>query len=169
MAGTSHVSSGRQKGQNAPNAAALSAMARKERLGNLCLSVPGGLLIFVVLVIPVGWLFYLSAFDAAGNLSWSNYERLGRGTYLRSFFTTFRVAGIVTLLTVVMGYPVAYMMSQARARMATVILVAVMLPFWTSVLVRTYAWLVLLQRSGLINGWLQSLGLTHEPLALVHN
>jgi ABC-type spermidine/putrescine transport system permease subunit I len=48
-------------------------------------------------------------------------------------------------------------------------MVLVLVPFWTSVLVRTYAWLVLLQRNGLINGWLQSLGLIDEPLQLAHN
>lgn len=153
----------------APNARTLRAQARAERLGRLGLTLPGTLLICAVLLVPVGWLSYLSAFDAAGNLSWVNYQRLGSDLYLRSFLTTFRVAGIVTLLTVLMGYPVAYMMSQARPRMATVILVAVMLPFWTSVLVRTYAWLVLLQRTGLVNGWLQALGLTSTPLPLVHN
>lgn len=169
MADTSLSITGRRAGRGALNADTLRAQARSEKLGRIGLTLPGSLLICVVLLIPVGWLFYLSAFDAAGNLSWANYERLGRSLYLRSFFTTFRVAGIVTLLAVLMGYPVAYMMSQARPRMATVILVAVMLPFWTSVLVRTYAWLVLLQRTGLVNGWLQSLGLTSEPLALVHN
>ncbi|MBB4122048.1 ABC transporter permease [Martelella radicis] len=169
MADTSFHGSARLTGEGRLNAGVLAAQARRENASNMGLTLPGSLLICIVLLVPVGWLFYLSAFDAAGNLSWSNYERLGRSLYIRSFFTTFRVAGIVTVLSVVMGYPLAYMMSQARPRMATVILVAVLLPFWTSVLVRTYAWLVLLQRTGLVNGWLQSLGLTSEPLALVHN
>lgn len=160
---------GRAWGESGPNAAALRAQARREGWARIGLTVPGAVLIFAVLLIPIGWLFYLSVFDAAGNLSTVNYERMGRTVYLRSFTTTFRVAGIVTLLCILMGYPVAYMLGQARPRMATVILVAVMLPFWTSVLVRTYAWLVLLQRTGLINGWLQSLGVITEPLPLVHN
>lgn len=169
MAETFPATSGQRPAGIALNAKALGARARSERMGRIGLTLPGSLLICVVLLIPVGWLFYLSAFDARGNLTWANYARMGSGLYLRSFFVTFRVAGIVTALTVLLGYPVAYLMSQARPRMATVMLVAVMLPFWTSVLVRTYAWLVLLQRTGLINGWLQALGVTTEPLALVHN
>ncbi len=66
-----------------------------------------------------------------------------------------------------LGYPLAYVLSQLPRRAANLLLIAVMLPFWTSLLVRTYAWLVLLQRQGLINTWGMALGLWDEPLALV--
>ncbi|MEQ5828946.1 ABC transporter permease [Sulfitobacter sp. NFXS29] len=151
------------------NAGILRRDAIRERLGATSLTFPGLILIALVLLVPVLWLFWLSAFDAAGELSWANYERMGRSIYIRTLTTTFRIAFIVTLCCALMGYPVAYLMSQSGRRVSLVILLCVLLPFWTSVLVRTYAWLVLLQRTGLINTWLQNWGIIDEPLALVHN
>ena len=148
---------------------ALRRDARRETLMGYLLASPGSLLIILVLMVPILWLFWLSAFDASGDLTLANYERMTKSIYIRTFFTTFRIAGIVTLSCAILGYPVAYLLSQAGPRLATVILVCVMLPFWTSVLVRTYAWLVLLQRTGLINSWLIDAGLIDAPLALVHN
>jgi len=79
------------------------------------------------------------------------------------------VSLITTGICVAFGYPLAYVLSQLPRRAANLCLIAVMLPFWTSLLVRTYAWLVLLQRQGLINSWGIRLGLWDEPLALVNN
>lgn len=143
--------------------------ALRERLGATSLTFPGLILIALALLVPVLWLFWLSAFDAAGELTWENYERMGRSIYIRTLTTTFRIAFIVTLCCAVMGFPVAYLMSQSGRRVSLIILLCVLLPFWTSVLVRTYAWLVLLQRTGLINTWLQDWGIIDAPLALVHN
>ena len=158
-------------GTGAPtvNENVLARQASRERVSRDLLSVPGTVLIVLVLVIPVGWLFWLSLFDMAGNLSTENYARLTGRIYIRSFTTTFRVSALVTLFAVLLGYPVAYLMAQSRPRTATMILAAVLLPFWTSVLVRTYAWLVILQRTGLVNTWLVDLGVISEPLHLVHN
>ncbi|WP_239025032.1 ABC transporter permease [Rhodoligotrophos defluvii] len=141
----------------------------RERAALWSLSLPGAALIFIVLVLPIGWLFWLSFFDAAGEPSLVNYQRMLRSVYVKTFITTFEVAGLVTVLCVLLGYPVAYLLSQVSRRTATILLVFVMLPFWTSVLVRTYAWLVLLQRTGLINSWLVGSGLIDEPVPLVHN
>jgi putative spermidine/putrescine transport system permease protein/spermidine/putrescine transport system permease protein len=69
----------------------------------------------------------------------------------------------------VLGYPVSYLLSQLPDKAAQVLMIFIILPFWTSVLVRTYAWLVLLQRHGLVNTWLANLGLISEPLPLVNN
>ncbi|MEM7524002.1 MAG: ABC transporter permease, partial [Pseudomonadota bacterium] len=65
--------------------------------------------------------------------------------------------------------PLAYFLSQLPARAANICMIAVLLPFWTSLLVRTYAWLVLLQKKGLVNDWAISLGLWTEPIKIVHN
>jgi putative spermidine/putrescine transport system permease protein/spermidine/putrescine transport system permease protein len=111
----------------------------------------------------------MSIYDASGALSTENYARLLRPAYIDSFLTTFKVAGIVTVVCVILGYPVAYLLSQLPERAAQVLMIFIILPFWTSVLVRTYAWLVLLQRHGLINTWLTNLGLISEPLPLVNN
>mgnify|MGYP002682960376 CR=1 FL=1 len=68
-----------------------------------------------------------------------------------------------------LGYPLAYVLSQLPPRVANLCMIGVLMPFWTSILVRTYAWLVLLQRQGLINTWGIKLGLWDQPLTLVHN
>jgi len=151
------------------NAGILRRKEVMERFSATLLTFPGLILIALVLLVPVLWLFWLSAFDAAGELTWANYERMGKAIYVRTFTTTFRIAIIVTVCCAILGYPVAYLMSQAGRRLSLVILLSVLLPFWTSVLVRTYAWLVLLQRTGLINTWLQNWGVIDTPLALVHN
>lgn len=152
------------------NAGALRADGRRESLGLLALLSPGLLLVFAVIIVPIGWLFWLSLFDEAGQLSAANYARFfEQASYIKTFVTTFKVAFTVTGACVVLGYPLAYMLSQLPRRAAGVCLIFVILPFWTSVLVRTYAWLVILQRKGLVNTWLMDLGVIAQPLPLANN
>lgn len=152
------------------HAAGLRRDERLERWKLFGLASPAILLVLVILVIPVGWLFYVSFVGADGNFSLENYERMvSRKSYLRIFVTTFQVSILTTALCIVIGYPLAYFISQLPTRWANLCLVTVLLPFWTSLLVRTYAWLVLLQKQGLVNQWAISLGLWDEPLKFVHN
>ncbi|OYX41920.1 MAG: ABC transporter permease [Rhodobacterales bacterium 32-67-9] len=141
-----------------------------ERLKLFGLGSPAILLILVILVIPVGWLFYVSFIGADGNFSLENYERmLKQKSYLRIFRTTFEVSFLTTGLCILIGYPLAYFIAGLPNRIANLCLITVLLPFWTSLLVRTYAWLVLLQKRGLVNEWAISLGLWEEPIKIVHN
>jgi len=152
------------------NAAGLRQDERLERLKLFGLSSPALLLVLLILVIPVGWLFYVSFIGADGTFSMENYERMiKRKSYGRIFYTTFEVSVLTTGLCILIGYPLAYFMSQLPSRIANLCLITVLLPFWTSLLVRTYAWLVLLQKNGLVNNWAISLGLWDEPLKIVHN
>ena len=152
------------------NAEGLRRDEQLERLRLFGLASPALLLVLVILVIPVGWLFYVSFIGADGTFSMENYERmLKRKSYARIFRTTFEVSLLTTGLCILIGYPLAYFMSQLPTRWANLCLITVLLPFWTSLLVRTYAWLVLLQKRGLVNDWAISLGLWDEPLKLVHN
>jgi putative spermidine/putrescine transport system permease protein len=153
-----------------PNRAELARDARGERRRMFALCSPAVLLVAVLLGLPVGWLFWLSLLDPSGAFTIENYGRMvGSVSYLRTFQTTFEIAFVVTAITVLIGYPLAYCLSQLPPRATGFALAFVILPFWTSLLVRTYAWLVLLQRRGVINTWLTSLGLLQEPLPLVHN
>jgi putative spermidine/putrescine transport system permease protein/spermidine/putrescine transport system permease protein len=136
----------------------------------LGLSGPALALVLVTMVLPIAWLFGLSFLADDGSLSLVHYRRMiEQPSYARIFGATFKVSLLTTALCVVLGYPLAYVLSQLPRRAANLCLIAVMLPFWTSLLVRTYAWLVLLQRRGLVNTWGMELGLWDEPLALVHN
>jgi putative spermidine/putrescine transport system permease protein/spermidine/putrescine transport system permease protein len=152
------------------NADGLADDAKREQWAMFGLCSPALVLIGIILFIPVGWLFWLSFFDSAGQLTWENYARMGESrAYIKTFRTTIEISIIVTAVSVLLGYPLAYLLSQLPRRAAGICMIFVILPFWTSLLVRTYAWLVLLQRRGVINTWLVDMGIIDEPLRLVHN
>lgn len=152
------------------HAVALRRDATLETARLFGLSVPALVLVLIGLIIPVGWLFYLSAFDDAGALSAENYLRLiQQPSYSRILLITFEISFLTTAICVVGGYLLAYMLAQMPRRGAAIGMIAVLMPFWTSILVRTYAWLVLLQRDGLVNRLGEWLGLWKTPLPLVYN
>jgi putative spermidine/putrescine transport system permease protein len=154
----------------APLAAADPSVAfqRREQGLMMMLAAPALLVVFVLLVIPLGWLFWQSIH--ADGFTFEHYHRiLTEDVYRNTFVLTFKLSVMVTLLTLALGYPVAYAASALPQRWAAVVLALVVLPFWTSVLVRAYAWLILLQRTGLVNNGLLSLGLIDRPLPLAHN
>ena len=152
------------------NADKLRAAERRENLTIFALSLPALIAVFVVIVIPVGWLFSLSFLDSSGQLSLVNYQKMIEyKSYARVFKTTFNVSILTTLLCILIGYPLAYFLSQIPRRYVGFFMLTVLLPFWTSLLVRTYAWLVMLQRNGLINNFAIDLGLWDTPLKLAHN
>ena len=152
------------------NAKGLRRDELREKLALFGLSAPAALLVLVIIVIPVGWLFWLSLFNDQGALSLSNYTRMiDNKSYTRIFVTTFKVSFLTTAFCVLLGYPLAYFLAQLPRRWAALGLMTVLLPFWTSLLVRTYAWLVVLQRKGLINQWGLELGLWDAPVRLAHN
>ena len=122
------------------------------------------------MVVPVAWLFALSFLADDGSMSLVNYRRLiEQPAYERIVVVTFEISALTTLICIVLGYPLAYLLSQLPRRPAALCMIGVLMPFWTSILVRTYAWLILLQRHGLINDWGQRLGLWHRPLTLVYD
>jgi len=82
---------------------------------------------------------------------------------------TFKISAVVALLCALLGYPVAFLLASLPPRWANPLLILVLLPFWTSALVRTTAWVVLLQTEGVLNNVLLGLGLVEAPLALVYN
>ena len=141
---------------------------RREQRLMLALALPALLVILLLVVLPVGWLAWQSVYHNGFTLE--NYRRIwSEDIYWRSFALTFEISLLVTLLALLLGYPIAYAASVAPKRWGIIILALVVLPFWTSVLVRAYAWLALLQRTGVINQLLRQLGVIDEPLALVHN
>ena len=141
---------------------------RREQALMLALTLPALLVILSLIVLPVAWLAWQSIYHNGFTLE--HYRRIfSEAIYWRSFALTFEISLLVTLLALVLGYPIAFAASSARRGWSIVILALVVLPFWTSVLVRAYAWLALLQRNGVINHLLEDLGLIHEPLVLVHN
>ena len=164
------MSEGFALAESRPNEDTLRRHNWREQRLLLGLASPALLIVLVIMVLPVGWLFYLSFLADDGAFSLANYNRmLESKAYGRIFWTTFKVSFLTTGICILIGYPLAYFLSQLPPRAANLCLLAVLLPFWTSLLVRTYAWLVLLQRQGLLNTWAIEIGLWDEPLKLVHN
>ena len=153
-----------------PNEKGLQQVAANERLTFFGLTLPYLLMVTALIVIPVGWLFYLSFIGRDGSLSFENYERMMKSkAYIRIFITTFKISILTTIICAAIGYPLAYFMSQLSRKWANICMIGVLIPFWTSLLVRTYAWLVLLQKKGLLNNMAIEMGLITEPIKIVHN
>ncbi len=116
--------------------------------------------------------------DEFGQVLWGfsleNYARLLDPVYLRIFLRSLGFAALTTVLCLLIGYPVAYHLARAAPRVRELLLLLVLVPFWTSFLVRTYAWMAILREEGLLNAlvaWLQPawapLGLLYTPVAVV--
>ena len=152
------------------NAESLRIQGKREQWMLLSLATPAFLAIVAIIVIPVGWLFYLSFIGNDGQPSLEHYRKMVEyKSYARVFVTTFQVSILTTLLCILIGYPLAYFLAILPKRVAGFFMLAVLLPFWTSLLVRTYAWLVLLQKNGILNDFAISVGIWETPIKLVHN
>ena len=152
------------------NKSALEKLDRNERFKLFGLTLPYMGLVSCLILVPIGWLFYLSFVGRDGSFSFENYTRmLDSKAYIRIFITTFKISFLTTLICAIIGYPLAYFMSQLPKKWAGICMIGVLIPFWTSLLVRTYAWLVLLQKKGLLNNVLIDLEIITEPIKFVHN
>lgn len=102
-------------------------------------------------------------------LNFGNYLFLWHDSlYLQAFLSSLEVASLSTVLCLLIGYPMAYAIARADAAWRNILLLLVILPFWTSFLVRVYAWIGLLRNNGVINNVLMALGLIHEPIVMLN-
>jgi len=99
----------------------------------------------------------------------NNYARFFDPLYLKIFARSFKIAGITTVLSLLLGYPMAYWIATRTPKWRNILLLLLMIPYWTNFLVRTYAWILILRDSGLINSLLMGWGLIAEPLPLFGN
>jgi putrescine transport system permease protein len=110
-----------------------------------------------------GWAGLQAFFTA---LSTSNYAALAADTiYLASYLKSLEVAALATLILLLIGYPIAYGIARMEARTQAILILLVILPFWTSFLIRVYAWITILQHDGLLNRVLTGLGIIATPVA----
>ena len=131
------------------------------------LVIPAVVFLAVFFLVPLVAMSVRSVTDPVG-AGLSNYERFfAEAAYLRVLTNTFWIAVLATLSSLIVGYPFAYLMTIVPGRLAGLLLIAVLLPFWSSLLVRTFAWQVLLRDTGIINRFLLDLGLITEPLTLI--
>ena len=105
----------------------------------------------------------------AVKLNFNNYAFLFTDElYLKAFVNSIKVAIVSTVLCLLIGYPMAYGIARSKPVTRNILLLLVILPFWTSLLLRVYAWIGLLKANGVINNILMSLGLIHEPLVMLY-
>jgi spermidine/putrescine transport system permease protein len=142
----------------------------------LILLGPGLGWLALLLVVPCALVFFMSFFERGtyGGVDYAvatgeNYARAFDPLYGGIFLRSVEIAAMTTLLALLIGYPAAAAIAAQPQRRQMALLVLVMLPFWSNYLIRTYAWMVLLNREGLINRALESLGLIGEPLPLLYN
>ncbi|AZO79944.1 MULTISPECIES: ABC transporter permease subunit [unclassified Bosea (in: a-proteobacteria)] len=147
------------------------AHSRKLRFGALWLAVPGLLFLAVFFVYPVAQLLGLSIVDPeSGAFSAGAYQRIAAtDVYLRVLGITFRIAGWTAVWSLLIGYPLAYWIARLPDLFRGRMLLFVMVPFWTSYLVKTFAWMIVLGRSGIINSLATGSGIVDQPLPLLHN
>lgn len=130
--------------------------------------LPAVLMLLVLYLVPLGQVLLTSVTDPRPGLQ--NYQLLFTSTSVqKSMLTTVRIAAVTTFFALLLGYVVAYAMRTASTRTQRLMLVGVLLPFWISVLVRSFAWIALLGTQGPLNAALMARGIVDEPVALVRN
>lgn len=156
-------------------AAPVATRSRAEALTSAVLVVPGVAWLTLFFVVPLAMIFLVSLGSrdeldriVLTNLSFDNYLRALDPAFLPTFANSLRYAAATTILSLLIGYPIAYWISRYGGRHKALLLVLVMLPFWTSYLIRTYAWMIILRDNGVANWALQAVGLTSEPLILLN-
>lgn len=135
----------------------------------VAMGAPLGLLLALLLVYPVGQLLLLSVVGDDG-FSLAQYRQLfASSVYLDVLLITLKISLVTSLLCVVIGYPIAYLISMVEKERQATLLFWVLLSFWTSFLVRAFAWIVLLGRNGVVNNLLLSLGVISRPVDLLYS
>jgi mannopine transport system permease protein len=133
------------------------------------------LLLIAPLAVLLGWAFFLpiarllltSVTEPSPNIA--NYVRIAtEPLYGQVIGRTLWISFCCSVFALVLGYPVAALMARSRGLLAAIAVACVMVPLWTSVLVRSYAWIALLERNGIVNNWLTSWGLIGEPLTMLY-
>lgn len=130
--------------------------------------IPAAVLFVLIFLVPVGEVAIWSVRDDAG-WTFSNFQRaLGAGPYQTILLNTLKLSLVVSIACVVFGYPVAYFLTEQPPRRQRMLLLFIMTPLWVSVLIRTYSWIVVLGREGLVNSMFQMFGLIDTPLQLLY-
>ena len=144
-------------------------MRMNDRTENLLLALPGLALLVLAFFLPIGQMLVLSVSGASG-LTLEHFSRfLSDPFYLNILWRTVRLSLIITVICAVLGFPYAYIMARVSPRLRMWMVVAVILPLMTSVVVRTFGWMVLLSRNGLISQWARDLGWAERNFQIMHS
>jgi len=160
---------------SAASSLADAAPGRLARVRSAALVLPGIAWLVLFFVVPLGLIFVVSlgsrdALDriSLANPSLDNYAKAFDPVFIPTFLNSIKFASVTTILSLAIGYPIAYWISRYGGRHKVLLIILVMLPFWTSYLIRTYSWIILLRDNGVVNAILQATGLTSEPIILMN-
>ena len=148
---------------------ALKTPEKKKTLSiNLFLVLPALLFLLVIYVYPLVKMILISLFDP--NFTTRHYaEFISSSVYSKVFYNTLKISFFSTLICLIVGYPVSFLLASVSPKIRGLMIIFVVIPFWISLVVRNYAWIVLLGRNGLINSVLLKLGLISAPLKMMYN
>jgi spermidine/putrescine transport system permease protein len=151
------------------------SISLRSRLSAGLLVVPGVAWLLVFFLVPLLIIFVVSfgSKDATGhvvmtNPGLQNYIEATKPEFLPAFANSLRYSVLTTILSLAIGYPIAYWISRHGGRHKILLLILVMLPFWTSYLIRTYAWMIILRDNGVANSVLMGLGLIGDPIPFLN-
>lgn len=139
----------------------------------LILLLPTTIWLLIFFIIPLLIVLVYSFLErgtyggVTGQFTLNNYQQLANDLYLNIFWRSLSLASLTTLICLIMGYPIAFLIAKASPRWQNLLLFLVIIPFWTNFLVRTYAWMIILRSEGVINTVLQRLHLIEDPLNLI--
>lgn len=130
---------------------------------------------FLLIILPLLYVFIISFFESDSyggmnvTITLSNYLMLFDKVYLKVFFKSFIIGGITTLICLLISYPFALCLRLQSKRVQSLCMTLVIMPFLTNSLIRTYGWIVLLRKEGIINSFMKSIGLIEESLSFMYN
>jgi ABC-type spermidine/putrescine transport system permease subunit I len=132
------------------------------------LTLPAVFFLLVTFAYPIARILLRSLFDPG--FTTEHYEQMvSNPAYLRVLINTFQISLIVTILSLLLGFPVAYVLTRMHGLAASLLTAAIILPLWTSELVRSFAWTIILGRQGPLNNALQQVGVIEKPIGLLFN
>ena len=160
---------GRQgRGIGATRGLGVPRVPRRQVVASFALLAPAVVFLVLWFVVPLARLSVL-AFSGEGGVAAALETLLTSAAYRRVFLNTVQISAVVTVLCVALAFPVALVLSRLRGIWFNVVLYCVLFPFWVSLLVRTFSWMLLLERNGPVNQVLMALGVTDQPLRLLFN
>jgi len=145
---------------------------RRRNLASYILATPTLLWLIIFFLVPYAIVLIYSfltpdVFDVRFEFSMDAYRQVMDGTYLRPFYLAFRLAFLTTVLCLLLGFPVAYFIARARDKVKNILLVLIIIPFWTNLIIRIFSWRVFLSSNGVLNDILLSLGLISQPMQIM--
>lgn len=140
----------------------------RERLAAFGFVAPSVLIIALVFVLPLALLLGVSVLDSKGGITSANYTRLlGTPYYLGVIWNSLRLGLMTTLIAFLVSYPAAFALARARGALRSILLATLFLPLAASVIVKAFAWTILLRSDGLINETLIALGIIEDPIRMI--